>query len=406
MTKRGRCVESKNTITRFIVSPPNIQTNGDPGTADVAPNDAESTQASALQCTPTNCKYDNDKYKLECAECIRLAHYGCTSLPTYQLQLFLTKCYRKFICFKCVEIPSYLHAISLNQDKSEQNKLREELRKLAEQLDKHKKELTKLDKHKENEAHLKIVIKELEGELREQEERFAEVGNPDYDALTKIEGSMKKQIKQLGENLMKNLLNELQDSKREMGEKLNHVMIQTKSYAESVQNSSQEKNQTPNGTNIDFRAIMEETKNAKLVEEKEKRLRSKNFIIHGVEKSPSDNKDDAIKSDDIYINNFIVALKVTSTVKSASRIGLPAQYKNRPIKVVMNTEEERNRILSNLRNLKDIPEYKTISVTEDYTITERRMSKDWPDKVKEKNNNESPDFKFVWRVRGSPKNGL
>ena len=62
----------------------------------------------------------------------------------------------------------------------------------------------------------------------------------------------------------------------------------------------------------------------------------------------------------------------------------------------MNTEEERNRILPNLRNLKDIPEYKTISVTEDYTITERRMIKDWSDKAKEKNENESPDSKFVW----------
>ena len=116
---------------------------------------------------------------------------------------------------------------------------------------------------------------------------------------------------------------------------------------------------------------MEETKNAELVEEKEKKLRFKNVIIHGVEKSSSDNKNDAIRSGDIYINNFIAALKVTSAVKSGLRIGLPVQDKNRPIKVVMNTEEERNRILSNLRNQKDISEYKTISVTEDYTITER-----------------------------------
>ena len=65
---------------------------------------------------------------------------------------------------------------------------------------------------------------------------------------------------------------------------------------------------------------MEETKNGKLVEEKEQKLRSKNSIVHGVEESSSDNKDDAIKSDDIYINNFIAALKVTSTVKSASRL--------------------------------------------------------------------------------------
>ena len=129
---------------------------------------------------------------------------------------------------------------------------------------------------------------------------------------------------------------------------------------------------------------MEETKNAQLVEEKEKKLRSKKLIIHGVEKSFSENKDDVIKSDDTYINNFIAALKITSTVKSASRIGLPAPDKNPPIKVVVNTDEERNRILSNLRNLKDIPEYKTISVTEDFTITERRIIKDWSDKPKEK----------------------
>ena len=144
---------------------------------------------------------------------------------------------------------------------------------------------------------------------------------------------------------MKNLLNELEDIKRETEQKLNHAMIQTKSYTESVQNTSQEKNQTPSLTYIDFRAIMEETTNVELVEEKENKLRSKNLIIHGVEEPSSDNKDDAFKSDDIYINNFIAALKVTSTVKSASRIGLPAQDKNRPIKVVMNTEEERNNFI-------------------------------------------------------------
>ena len=50
----------------------------------------------------------------------------------------------------------------------------------------------------------------------------------------------------------------------------------------------------------------------------------------------------------------------------------------------MATEEERSSILSNLRNLKGIPEYKTITVIEDFTITERRMIKGWSDKVKEK----------------------
>ena len=78
----------------------------------------------------------------------------------------------------------------------------------------------------------------------------------------------------------------------------------------------------------------------------------------------------------------MAVLKETSTVKSASRIGLLTQDKNRPIEAVINTGEEINRILSNLKNLKDIPEYKTISVTKDYTISERRMIKDWSDKAK------------------------
>ena len=118
-----------------------------------------------------------------------------TDVPLFQTtncNYFLQRgTYRKFIYCKCVKKPSYLHIISLNQ----------------------------------NEAHIKAVIKKLEGELRESEERFTEIGNPDYDAFTKIEESMKKHMEQRGENLMKNLLNELQDSKREMKEKLNHVMI-------------------------------------------------------------------------------------------------------------------------------------------------------------------------------------
>ena len=72
-------------------------------------------------------------------------------------------------------------------------------------------------------------FKNLEGELKEQEERFTDVSNPDYDAFTKIEGSIKKQMERIGENLMKNLLIELKDSEREMEEKLKHAVIQIKS---------------------------------------------------------------------------------------------------------------------------------------------------------------------------------
>ena len=41
-------------------------------------------------------------------------------------------------------------------------------------------------------------------------------------------------------DLMKKLLKELQDNKREKEDKLNQLIIHTKSYAESMQNTTQE----------------------------------------------------------------------------------------------------------------------------------------------------------------------
>ena len=134
----------------------------------------------------------------------------------------------------------------------------------------------------------------MEGQLKEQEEKFTETGNQYYNVLTTMQGSVKNKKEQIGEIPMKNLLNEIQDSKREMGVKLNQALTKTKSYAQSVQNATpSEKNQTSIETNIVVRANMIETKNAELIE--------------GVEESSRVNKDDAIKSDDVYITKFTAA---------------------------------------------------------------------------------------------------
>lgn len=75
-------------------------------------------------------------------------------------------------------------------------------------------------------------------------------------------------------------------------------MNQTKNYPEWKQNTHPgEKNQTSIGAIIDFCIIMEESKSTELVEEKEKKFRSKHFITHGIEKSVSATSDGTIKSD-------------------------------------------------------------------------------------------------------------
>ena len=55
--------------------------DGDAETADTKPKEAESTNESPSQCTPTNFKDKNDKYQLACAECKNLY---ATRLPVFQ----------------------------------------------------------------------------------------------------------------------------------------------------------------------------------------------------------------------------------------------------------------------------------------------------------------------------------
>ena len=63
------------------------------------------------------------------------------------------------------------------------------------------------------------------------------------------------------------------------------------------------------------------------------------------------------------------------TPKLISRIGRSEDNKKKPIKVELQKELDKEKILNKLRNLKSNIEYKGISITEDYTTSERQMLK-------------------------------
>ena len=94
------------------------------------------------------------------------------------------------------------------------------------------------------------------------------------------------------------------------------------------------------------------------------------------------------------------------TIKNIFRIGKQEPNKRRPIKVIMNNEGDKNKVLMNLTNLKGLSTYVGISVTEDYTINERNKIKMKAVEAKRKNEEEGEESNYVWRVRGTPKNGL
>ena len=81
------------------------------------------------------------------------------------------------------------------------------------------------------------------------------------------------------------------------------------------------------------------------------------------------------------------ALEVTpTTFKVVSKI---VNRLKKTIKVVMNNEKDKNKIMAKPTKIKRPGSIQMIKCTDDYTVAERRMTKKWTDKVKEHNDKES-----------------
>ena len=59
--------------------------------------------------------------------------------------------------------------------------------------------------------------------------------------------------------------------------------------------------------------------------------------------------------------------------------------------------------MNNVPNLKGQPDFKGISIKEHLTLNERKMIKEIVNKLKEENEREPSDTKYIWRVRGTQK---
>lgn len=157
-------------------------------------------------------------------------------------------------------------------------------------------------------------------------------------------------------------------------------------------------------TKESFKSILKEVRNDELTEEREKKRRSCNLIIHGSTECKDSNA--AMKDDKDLVQYLMSTIGVAESVKSVTRLGEKREGRRRPIKVALNNEEDKTKILSRLWKLRGVARFDRISVSEDFTIAERETLKIWQEKAKGKNEEEPADSNVIWRVRGSPKNGL
>ena len=208
--------------------------------------ECDTNVANTMMCSQHTCAEDEDQYKLECKEYRRWIHYRCTKLPLYQIERFLTKGYSRFICINCVVVSEYLkdivpnpplpepshakmmtaltNALKLAIEENENHKVQnlalankqtlvradldyqiDATRQFKEEVTKFKSKIEQyensLKTHEEVEANLEAVIVTQKTELREQEQTFYEAGNPDYDALMKLEDLVNTKLEPVGRTL-------------------------------------------------------------------------------------------------------------------------------------------------------------------------------------------------------------
>ena len=191
---------------------------------------------------------------------------------------------------------------------------------------------------------------------------------------------------------------------KKLGEKMEAVT----SLNEKIDKQNESENEKPSYAKIlemplEVRKVIQEVKNDEKVESLEQEKRSLNFIIHGAEEI-GDTNDDIVNNDKQYLKDILRKLRVQEEPKSIDRLGKPNESKKRVIKICMKTKEAKSSVMSNLGLLKGTEEvFGKISVTEDYTVSEREKLREFSVKAKEQQKN---DPTRVYKVRGCPKNGL
>ena len=350
-------------------------------------------------CTESICIENNDMNKLQCGQCKRKVHYKCTRLPAYQLQRYLVaslgQYYSKFLCSNCVVVPDSIQKELAAADNIVS--LENELTMQKEKIEIYEQELKELRK---------LVTPQQRQDTAPYKKR--KFGDCNYNGEAEV--SLSKENKNTidgNDNVHLNIqeINNMFEKRFElmeikMTEMIKKNLTKTQDTNDTIHISYANATNNPKNTNnSNFRNIVVAAKNEELIEEKDKRLRESNIVIHG--KRESENNED---NDKQFVNDMIKDISVGAiTAKSIIRIGKTENEKARPIKVIFNNKEEKSKVMSNLRHLKGKEGYNKISITDDYTMSERKMVKDYVDMAKQKNRELGNDAKTIILVRGTPK---
>ena len=154
-------------------------------------------------------------------------------------------------------------------------------------------------------------------------------------------------------------------------------------------------------------ATIKEILKSKKIEERKIKETESNLIIHGVDESMEETKEEMETNDKDFIENKMMKkMGLQVDIVKLERIGKYSDEREqkqryRPINILLKNVETKLEILQNLKKLKGFD----VRITEDLTKRERKLCSEWKQKA-EKMNENNGDKSFKWRVRGSPRSGL
>ena len=315
----------------------------------------QTLNASLNNCSSTRCIEDEREDKLQCCECKNTYHYQCTLLPAYQIQAYLSKrSKRYYYCQNCITVSPEVERLvnPLTKEQQEIKRLRRDIKR-CENLIRVSEDNAKLTNEIIKEQLQKFDEKKLESVI---EKKFSE-----------LEGSLKKIAKQC--------------------EKI--------TYSDVLKETAQNEIST-----LIRVAKIEEKK-----EEKDHDQRQRNVIIHGTEETSGDDEEQKT-ADENFVRDLLKDISYKADPKYVGRIGVKREGRSRPLKVVFESDSQKQGLFGNLKALKGNEKYQSMSISDDYTYAERQVLKSWANQAKEKNNQEPKDSNIIWRVRGNPKSGL
>lgn len=369
----------------------------------------KSNTITSKGCSTNKCKDNDGEPKLTCKICQRRVHPECSNLPSYELQRYISgpnddHFINSYFCRNCIKVPEWLENQIPNKDKeyhSINNKLMDE-RKRTKMLSLDIENLNKIMCEKDEEiSELKRRLQEnmlCENNKNKGTQTLTEIDKQNYKSDEQREMNderviphEKSLIKRNDTNNTMIIANLVEKSMKEMKSSLEDFINQKIGNQLTYSSAT-----TRNKEEVRNTAIMKKAKPTIEIEGQKEKVR--NIIIHG----EAENED--IKDED-FVSKLMTAVQSESKPTAITRLGRKDTNKKRPIKVTFRNTTEKETVIANLRRLKGIEEFNRISITNDYSILERKAIKEFVDKVKEKNDGET-DSRIIWKIRGNLENGL